>query len=115
MSLVRQAPAAAALLGAVVAALAWYSLASATGLIFHFMPAAPPLVAAWLVRELGGGSIERRRALIVWAGSLTVAAAATTAVAAAGLPLDSRALTAGVLGLGAVGGGWIQRRSATRT
>ena len=31
----------------------WFALSVATGLIFHFMPAAPTLVAVWVLRVLG--------------------------------------------------------------
>lgn len=54
------------LVGSLGAAAAWVALASFTGLIFHFMPAAPPMAGAALVAwrlgppRLGPGPVELR-------------------------------------------------------
>lgn len=101
---------ATALLAALAAATAWYVLASATGLIFHFMPAAAPLAGAWVLRRVACGRTRPWVGLAVWAGSVALALAATAVIASSRLPLDDPATTAGVFGLGAVAGAWLLRR-----
>ncbi len=98
-----------ALAGAVAAALVWYVLASATGLIFHFMPAAPTLVAAWIVRwaDHQPPSRGRRAGLLVLGAS--VALATTVVLATQGRPLDEPPLTALALAGGVGIGVWVLR------
>ena len=70
-----------ALLAALAAATAWYVLASATGLIFRFMPAAPPLAGARGLRRLARGRTQSRIETAVWAGSGGVALKSASAFA----------------------------------
>lgn len=104
-TLAREHAIALALAGAVAAALAWYALASLTGLIFHLMPAGPTLVAASIVRwaegrSPGGRSVGRsRRAALLVAGA-SIAVAMSLGLESSGHPLDEPSLTA----LAVVGG-----------
>lgn len=79
--------------GAVAAALAWYALASATGLIFHFMPAGPTLVAAWIVRSADDQPPSRGRRAALLALGASVGLATALVLAAQGRPLDEPPLT----------------------
>ncbi len=98
-----------ALAGAVAAALAWYVLASATGLIFHFMPAGPTLVATWIVRSADDQPPSRARRAALLALGVSVALATTLVLAAQGRPLDEPALTALALAGGMGIGAWLLR------
>lgn len=98
-----------ALAGAVAAALVWYALASATGLIFHFMPAGPTLVAAWIVRSADDQPPSRGRRAALLALSASVALATTVVLAAQGHPLDEPPLTALALAGGVGIGAWVLR------
>lgn len=95
----RQGTLLVAIAGVVAAGGAWLLLAIATGLIFHLMPAGPPLLGAFLLR---------RGQLRSWAGVVAVigaGAVVSLAVALAlgrlGLPLDDPQWTVGMLGIGA--------------
>lgn len=98
-----------ALGGAVTAALVWYALASATGLIFHFMPAGPTLVAAWIVRSADDQPPSRGRRAALLALGASVALATTAVLAAQGRPLDEPPLTALALAGGMGIGAWLLR------
>ncbi len=101
-----------ALAGAVAAGLVWYGLASATGLIFHFMPAGPTLVAAWIVRSAVDQPLSRGRRAALLALGASVALVTTVVLAAQGRPLDEPALTALALAGGMGIGAWLLRTPA---
>ncbi len=89
----------------------WFALSVATGLIFHFMPAAPILVAVWIRRAYGPD------ASIPWpslwghiAGGLVVAGVAGAAIARVGASLDSEWLVGAVLVVGTGLAIWLGRR-----
>ncbi len=91
----------------------WFALSIATGLIFHFMPAAPILVAVWTRRALG------QNAPVPWpslwahiAGGLVVAVTAGAAIAGVGASLDSEWLVGAVLVIGTGLSVWLGRRGA---
>lgn len=77
---------------AAAAGVAWVALAATTGLIYHLMPAAPPL-AAWALLSWTGSPTTARQRL----GGIALAAAISVAVALAlastGYPLDAAWLT----------------------
>ena len=88
-------------------------LSVATGLIFHFMPAAPILVAVWIRCALGP------HAPVPWpslgahiAGGLGVAVVAGAAIAGVGASLDSEWLVGAVLVIGTGLSVWLGRRGA---
>ncbi|MEX1171659.1 MAG: hypothetical protein WEG56_03495 [Chloroflexota bacterium] len=90
----------------------WFVLSVATGLIYHFMPAGPILVAVWIRRAYG------QDAPIPWpslwahvAGGLVVAAVAGAAIARVGAPLDGEPLVGAVLVVGTGLAIWLGRRS----
>lgn len=94
----RSPPATAALLLAAAGAGAtmglWIALASITGLIYHFLPGAPFLAAAWIFRQVEGG---RRAAwpelAVMVAASASAAAIGVLVVASIGRELDPPAIT----------------------
>ena len=91
----------------------WFALSVATGLIFHFMPAAPILVAVWIRRVLGPNTPVPWPSL--WAhiaGGLVVAVVAGAAIAAVGASLDSEWLVGAVLVIGTGLSVWLGRRGA---
>lgn len=94
-----------ALAGSVAAAaataVAWYLLASMTGFIFHLMPAAPAIAAAWTLRGADPTSSRPRRLAVVAAGT-GIGASTLLVLAAMGRPLDDAWLTLGVLVVGAL-------------
>ena len=98
--------------GAVAAALVWFALASATGLIFHFMPAAPSLVAAWIMRADVDGNHRPGRLGAGLVAATLVAVLMTLVLSAQGRPLDEPVPTTlaivGGLGFGA----WLVRPAA---
>ena len=101
-----------ALAGAAAAAFIWYGLALATGLIFHFMPAGPTLVAAWVARSSTDGPPSRRRvAAVLIVGSLT-ALLTSLVLAGQGRPLDEPWLTALAIAAGVGIGAWLLRPGA---
>ena len=72
----------------------WFELSVATGLIFHFMPAAPILAAVWVRRAYGPDTPVPWPSL--WAhiaGGLVVAVTAGAAIASVGASLDSEWLS----------------------
>ena len=91
----------------------WFALSVATGLIFHFMPAAPILVAVWIRRVLGPNTPVPWPSL--WAhiaGGLVVAVVAGAAIASVGASLDSEWLVGAVLVIGTGLSVWLGRRGA---
>lgn len=94
----RSRPATAALVLAVAGAGAtvalWIILASITGLVYHFLPGAPFLAAAWVFRQVEHG---RRATWPEMAVIVTVGAAASVlgglAAASIGRELDTPAAT----------------------
>ncbi len=91
----------------------WFALSVATGLIFHFMPAAPILVAVWIRRALGPNTPVPWPSL--WAhiaGGLVVAVVAGAAIASVGASLDSEWLVGAVLVIGTGLSVWLGRRGA---
>ncbi len=91
----------------------WFALSLATGLVFHFMPAAPILVAVWIRRALGPNTPVPWPSL--WAhiaGGLVVAVVAGAAIASVGASLDSEWLVGAVLVIGTGLSVWLGRRGA---
>jgi len=91
----------------------WFALSLATGLVFHFMPAAPILVAVWIRRALGPNTPVGWPSL--WAhiaGGLVVAVVAGAAIASVGALLDSEWLVGAVLVIGTGLSVWLGRRGA---
>ncbi|MEK6720965.1 MAG: hypothetical protein AABZ33_09900 [Chloroflexota bacterium] len=89
----------------------WFTMSVATGLIFHFMPAAPIVAAVWVHRAYGPD------APIPWpslwahiAGGLVVAAIAGAAIARVGASLDGELLVGAVLVVGTGLAIWVGRR-----
>lgn len=86
---------------------AWYGLATATGLIYHFLPAAPPVAAAWTLRSANHGPIGRRSSALVLAVGLAAASAITLDLALQGRSLDDASFTAVTLLAGLAVGTWL--------
>jgi hypothetical protein len=91
---------------------AWIGLSIATGLIFHFMPAAPMLVAVWVRRALG------TRMALSWSTiaplvmvGLVVTLVAVLAIVQAGGAVDEAWQVALVSVVGAGITVWLGRRS----
>jgi hypothetical protein len=103
-----------ALLGAVAVALVWYVLATVTGLIFHFMPAGPPLATAWVARWADGGPPDRVRRLGLLAAGAAIGLAMSLLLGASGRPLDEPAITGLTIAGGVVIGAWLLRRGWAR-
>jgi hypothetical protein len=103
-----------AVAGAGVTVGLWIVLASITGLIYHFLPGAPFLVAAWVFRQVEGG----RRA--AWPEIAIVVAAGAVAsllgilvVSSIGRELDAAPLTGVVAFVGAaLSVMWLRRAGA---
>lgn len=91
-----------AVAGAVAAGSAWLALAMASGLIFHLMPAAPPLVAGIILR-LGQQRSTAASALVI-GSAVVISLAVAMALARLGLPLDDPHWTIVVLLVGAAVG-----------
>lgn len=75
------------LLAAIAATAIWILLALVSGLIFHLMPAAPPLVGAWVYRLAGGRRLFREAVLLAGAG-IGLSLLGIGLLAAAARPLD---------------------------
>ncbi len=91
----------------------WFALSVATGLIFHFMPAAPIVVAVWIRRALGPNAPVPWPSLwALVAGGLVVAVVAGAAIASIGASLDSEWLVGAVLVIGTGLSVWLGRRRA---
>ncbi len=88
-----------AIAGVVAAGVAWLLLAIATGLIFHLMPAGPPLLGAFLLRR-GQLRSWTEVAAVIGAGAV-VSMAVALALSRLGHPLDDPQWTIGLLGIGA--------------
>jgi len=88
-----------AIAGAVAAGVAWLVLALATGLIFHLMPAGPPLLGGFLLRR--GQLRAFREAVAVIGAGAVVSLAVALALSRLGQPLDDPQWTIGLLGIGA--------------
>ncbi len=100
------------LAGAVAAGTLWVVLSMATGLIFHFMPAAPMLVAVWVRRALGPNRpIPTGRLATDLIFGLVVAGLAGAVVSATGGSFDEGWLIALVVIIGAAIAIWLGRRS----
>lgn len=111
---IREHAIAFALAGAVAAALVWYALASVTGLIFHFMPAGPTLVTAWIVRWADDRPRGRGQRTVLLAAGASIALAMTLVLAGEGRPLDEPLITGLAIAGGAVIGAWLLRRERPR-
>lgn len=99
----RVGPLAAAVLAAAAATIVWLVLAQATGLIFHFMPAAPFLAGSWAYRARAAGARAPgldTAAILLVAGAL--AAVGIAALVASSRPLDDPPLTAAAAAGGAL-------------
>ncbi len=88
-----------AIAGVVAAGGAWLLLAIATGLIFHLMPAGPPLLGGFLLRR-GQLRSWTEVAAVIGAGAV-VSLAVALALSRLGQPLDDPQWTVGLLGIGA--------------
>lgn len=82
-------PALVAALAAAAAVGVWFGLSIWTGLIFHLMPAAPPLAAAWAWRRSAPGGVPGAAVLIPVGIGIVSAVAGARAVQAAGGALDA--------------------------
>lgn len=88
-----------AIAGVVAAGGAWLLLAIATGLIFHLMPAGPPLLGAFLLRR---GQLRSFAEVVAVIGAgAVVSLAVALALSRLGQPLDDPQWTVGLLGIGA--------------
>ena len=91
----------------------WFVLSVATGLIFHFMPAAPILAAVWTRRVYGPAApIPWPSLWALVAGGLVVAVVAGAAIASVGASLDSEWLVGAVLVVGIGLAIWVGRHRA---
>jgi len=98
------------LAGSLGAAVAWMALASFTGLIFHFMPAAPPMAGAALVAWRLGSPKLVPGVLVITFGVL-IALFASLLIAQMGLPLDDPPWTGAAIAAGAVIGSIVTWRA----
>lgn len=99
LNLQRRSALLVAIAGVVAAGVAWLVLALATGLIFHLMPAGPPLLGAFLLRRGQLRSLQEVVA-VIGAGAV-VSLAVALALSRLGQPLDDPQWTVGLLGIGA--------------
>jgi hypothetical protein len=106
---VREHAIAFALAGAVAAALVWYALASVTGLIFHFMPAGPALVTAWIVGWADDRPRGRGQRTVLLAAGASIALAMSLVLAGEGRSLDEPLITGLAIAGGAVIGALLLR------
>jgi len=88
-----------ALGGVVAAGVAWLVLAIVTGLIFHLMPAGPPLLGGFLLLRAHLRSFREVVGVIGTGGVVSLAVA--LALSRLGQPLDDPQWTIGLLGIGA--------------
>lgn len=102
-----------AIAGAVAAGAAWVVLAGATGLIFHLMPAGPPLLAGALLRRAQARSVVVIGAAI--GTGVAVSLAAATMLARLGQPLDEPVWTLAALSVGAALGTLLAVRPSSAT
>ncbi|MEO8511697.1 MAG: hypothetical protein ABI534_10730 [Chloroflexota bacterium] len=96
-----------AIVGVFAAAAAWLLLALTTGLIFHFMPAGPPLLGTFLLRR--GERRSWAEVVAVIGIGAVVSLGVALALSRLGRPLDDPQWTVGLLGIGAVVGTVIAR------
>jgi Zn-dependent protease len=92
----------------------WFALSILTGLIFHFLPAAPIVVAVWVERSYGPDRPLAWRALSAHvAGGVAVSVAVWSALWAVGAPLDAawQVVAAILAGIGVAT--WLGRRGAS--
>lgn len=101
-----------AVAGAVAAGSAWFALAMATGLIFHLMPAAPPLLAGIILRR--GHQRSTTASAMVIGSAVVISLAVAMALARLGLPLDDAHWTIVVLVVGAAVGWALPHLAAER-
>lgn len=112
----RVGPLRAAVIASAAATIAWLVLALATGLIFHFMPAAPFLAAALAYRARSAGprapGLDTATVLLV-AGAL--AAVGVALLVAASRPLDDPPMAAAAAAGGALfAAAWLRWPAARR-
>jgi hypothetical protein len=102
-----------AVAGAGATVLVWIILAAITGLIYHFLPGAPFLVAAWVFRQVEGGRpAEWREIAALAAAGAAASVLGILTVASIGRDLDAPVATALVALAGAaLGVVWLRRRS----
>lgn len=98
-----------ALAAAVATALVWYVLASVTGLIFHFMPAGPTLVTAWIVRWADDRPRGRGQRTALLAFGASIALAMALVLAREGRSLDEPLITGLAIAAGVLIGAWLLR------
>ena len=92
-----------AILAAAGAGILWFTLAIATGLIFHFLPGAAFLAGAWTYRwRSGGGRATGPHVAIVLFAGAAATSVAILALVVAGRRLDSEWATAAVAAAGAL-------------
>jgi hypothetical protein len=98
-----------AIAGAIAAALAWYVLASVTGLIFHFMPAGPTIATAWILRWADDRPTARRHRTALLALGASIALVMTLVLAVEGRQLDEPLITGLAIAAGVAIGAWLLR------
>lgn len=76
---------------------AWLGLAVATGLIFHFMPAAPSIAGAWVLSRRRGGPGSRSIATAILLFGVLTAFGVAMLLAIQDRPLDEPWATAIVI------------------
>ncbi len=93
------------------AGILWLVLSIATGLIFHFMPGAPMIVAIWVRRSYGPDRPLGSPSLAAHiAGGIGVTAATAAVIATAGGSLDALWLMVVVTIVGTAIAIWLGRR-----
>ena len=99
---------------AVAIGLLWYVLSVATGLIFHFMPAAPFLAATFAFRRsTGNRQAGWTEAVAIVVGGLLLVAAGLVAIGAGGGTFDVSVFVAAVIAAGAaIALIWLRRADA---
>jgi hypothetical protein len=100
------------ILVASAAGLLWFVLATATGLIFHFLPGASFLAGAWAYRwRPGTGPAPWSHVAAILVAGLVVTAVILGALGATGQPLDDARMTVAVAAAGALlASGWLRLR-----
>lgn len=92
----------------------WFALSILTGLIFHFMPAAPIVVAVWLERSYGPDRPLAWRALSAHiAGGVAVSVTVWAALGSIGASLDAAWQVVAVMLAGIGVATWLGRRGAS--
>ncbi len=99
LDMLRRSALLVAIAGVIAVGVAWLLLALATGLIFHLMPAGPPLLGGFLL--LRGHVRSFREVVGVIGTGGVVSLAVALALSRLGQPLDDPQWTIGLLGIGA--------------